>query len=120
MRRVQLLFWALALTLIPHHIQAADSRDYKEAEKLALQERYEEAVALMLPLPADTSALAYHRLQALQGLCITYSLWGKNAEALDACTQALKHRYSMNALKCIDHGLRTRGKIPSTCASSSP
>src|SRR4249920_3385321 len=68
MRRVQLLFWALALTLIPHHIQAADSRDYKEAEKLALQERYEEAVALMLPLPDDTSALVYHRLQALQGL----------------------------------------------------
>src|ERR1700752_18860 len=98
MRRIRLLFWTLALTLIPHHIQAADSRDYKEAEKLAWEEQYDAAIAMVTPLPVDET----QRYDALRVLCQVYTMRGETAAALDACDQALQRPLYQKVVQCVD------------------
>jgi len=103
MRRLALLLLlAISLILLPCHLRAgSDDEPYKQAEKLALQERYEEAVARMQQLELDASPNSSNWLQSKTGLCVTYSLWGKSPEALNACNKALSHHYFDRARKCI-------------------
>src|SRR2546427_2453304 len=101
MPRVQLIFRALALTLIHPHIQAADSRDYKEAEKLAWEEQYDAAIAMVTPLPDDES----QKYDALRVLCQVYTMRWETSAALDACAQALQRPLYQKALQCVNPGI---------------
>src|SRR5262245_6392213 len=108
MRRFALLL-AIALTLIPRYLHATAPAHYKQAEKLAWEEHYEEALAMVTPLPI----FADDRYYARQVLCLTYSLWGKNEEAMAECGRALENPAYKTALKCIDDG-RWQKTIPNT------
>ena len=117
MRRFALLL-TVSLILLPCYLRASDDEPYKQAEKLALQERYEEAVQLMqqFDVPDDS----YQWVQSKIGLCVTYSLWGKNAEALDACSQAYRHHFFENGRKClvIANHEKTRASLARACGPS--
>jgi hypothetical protein len=111
MRRfVLLLLLAIAITLIPRSPHASSPAEREQAEALALEERYEEAAALLLPLPAEE----IRRAHSLQGLCTIYSLWGKNADALNTCSAALNLPLYAEALKCVYDALRSGGLILKT------
>src|SRR5215475_4784827 len=110
------LLLAVCLIFLPYSLRAADDEPYKQAEKLAMQERYEEAVQLMqqFDVPNDP----YKWVQSKIGLCVTYSLWGKDAEALDACNQAYRHHFFQNGHKCLD--VAKRQKPPASVAKVCP
>jgi hypothetical protein len=105
---VALLLWTLALTFSPHPIHAEDTSAL--AEKLAWEERYEEAAALLLPLPVNE----IDRLYARMTLCTVYSLWGKNAEALDTCSAGLSSFWLSPFLQCVHDAPQNGGRIPDT------
>jgi len=51
-------------------------------------------------------------LQSKIGLCVTYSLWGKNTEALEACDQAIGHRFFTEyGLPCVEAGLKADVRV---------
>ena len=111
MRCIRLfLFCTFILPLLLHAAQADDTRDYKQAEKLAWEEKYDAAIAMMTPLPISASDRYYAR----QVLCLTYSLWGKNEEAMAECSRALENPAYKTALECIEKEREENRLAPNT------